>query len=585
MSPISTAHSGANSGSTSGFTSGSDSGHQADATAGSAAALLSLTALYSALRATYPTAGLETELLSLGVTGASAPPSGYGVRAVVRTEHLVLATAMAQGDSLEAAEDRACRRVLELLGLHCWPEDGRQGAGQGGGVPGGVRQGGAVQGGRGAMGADREAGESGSPTPVARGLDTGAPVEESAVRADAVKSGSTPANPPTHPEAVAPLLNFDAPHSTNGHRPSASADGVPADAALVDGSAADTTSAEVALATPPSIPPSIDTPLDVTPANPSLVDAAPLDSASVNATPIPLATSPNRPSPPATDGVPTAGLSPEPAPPLSVVPPPDSTPTLSLVPPLGSPAPTASPSSTAAAPPAPAPPTPLPAVEDWGESLAQLDVEVRRLGWTPQQEADYLQAHYGHPSRDYVTEYAELLDLIQALKAIPSPTPTSEPGSGPIVDPFPVSSGIAPWRPTPDPGHAASVATPAAPAVPQPTVVSSPGSAASGDPVTYTSPPTWETAPVATVPNPSPTPSPYSEPDPPAEPPPTPIPPAIAGLSRSEMMDQVLVECERLGWTPQQGKDYLRQAYGKTARSQLTNDELREFLTYLGNLS
>ncbi|MGA1625130.1 MAG: hypothetical protein ACO4AJ_05785, partial [Prochlorothrix sp.] len=72
MSPISTAHSGANSGSTSGFTSGSDSGHQADATAGSAAALLSLTALYSALRATYPTAGLETELLSLGVTGASA---------------------------------------------------------------------------------------------------------------------------------------------------------------------------------------------------------------------------------------------------------------------------------------------------------------------------------------------------------------------------------------------------------------------------------------------------------------------------------------------------------------------------------
>ncbi|MGA1285255.1 MAG: hypothetical protein ACO34J_14520, partial [Prochlorothrix sp.] len=70
----------------------------------------------------------------------------------------------------------------------------------------------------------------------------------------------------------------------------------------------------------------------------------------------------------------------------------------------------------------------------------------------------------------------------------------------------------------------------------------------------------------------------------PAAAPPATIPPAIALLSRTEMMDQVLVECDRLGWTPQQGKDYLRQTYSKGARSQLTNDELREFLVYLGNL-
>jgi len=51
------------------------------------------------------------------------------------------------------------------------------------------------------------------------------------------------------------------------------------------------------------------------------------------------------------------------------------------------------------------------------------------------------------------------------------------------------------------------------------------------------------------------------------------------------MMDQVLEQCTRLGWGAQEGKDHLKQTYNKTSRSQLTNDELREFLAYLQGLS
>ncbi len=244
---------------------------------------------------------------------------------------------------------------------------------------------------------------------------------------------------------------------------------------------------------------------------------------------------------------------------------------LSLVPPLES-------------PPAPSPldttPNPAPLVEDWGESLAQLDVEVRRLGWTPQQEADYLQAHYGHPSRDYVTEYSELLDLIQALKAIPKPplTPVAPPAA---VSPSP--SATAPTAtstasPSPLPNSLESWEILPLEAAPAGTAAIAPPAPAPIDPAAYTSSSLWESAPAppASVPPGSAA---------PASAAPATIPPAIALLSRTEMMDQVLVECDRLGWTPQQGKDYLRQTYGKGARNQLTNDELREFLVYLGHLS
>jgi hypothetical protein len=44
---------------------------------------------------------------------------------------------------------------------------------------------------------------------------------------------------------------------------------------------------------------------------------------------------------------------------------------------------------------------------------------------------------------------------------------------------------------------------------------------------------------------------------------------------------QTDVEIERLGWTPEQGKDYLLKTYAKRGRSLLSEEELRNFLTYL----
>jgi hypothetical protein len=52
-------------------------------------------------------------------------------------------------------------------------------------------------------------------------------------------------------------------------------------------------------------------------------------------------------------------------------------------------------------------------------------------------------------------------------------------------------------------------------------------------------------------------------------------------VNLSDVIAQTDVEIERLGWTPEQGKDYLFKTYGKRGRSLLSEEELRNFLTYL----
>ena len=44
------------------------------------------------------------------------------------------------------------------------------------------------------------------------------------------------------------------------------------------------------------------------------------------------------------------------------------------------------------------------------------------------------------------------------------------------------------------------------------------------------------------------------------------------------------LEMKRLGWTKEQGRDYLLSTYGKRARIHLTDEELLEFWHYLENL-
>jgi hypothetical protein len=88
----------------------------------------------------------------------------------------------------------------------------------------------------------------------------------------------------------------------------------------------------------------------------------------------------------------------------------------------------------AAAPPPPTAPPPAatepPAdPEDWSSELARLDLELRRLGWSREQEAAYLHRAFGHPSRSRLTSYADLKAYLSALEAL---SPGSEPASSPV---------------------------------------------------------------------------------------------------------------------------------------------------------
>lgn len=59
-------------------------------------------------------------------------------------------------------------------------------------------------------------------------------------------------------------------------------------------------------------------------------------------------------------------------------------------------------------------------------------------------------------------------------------------------------------------------------------------------------------------------------------------PPLTSGvIDFSEMVARSNIELKRLGWTKQRGVDYLLAKYNKKIRSELTDQELQEFLNYL----
>lgn len=51
----------------------------------------------------------------------------------------------------------------------------------------------------------------------------------------------------------------------------------------------------------------------------------------------------------------------------------------------------------------------------------------------------------------------------------------------------------------------------------------------------------------------------------------------------SEVIFQTDVEMQRLGWTPEQGREHLKKNYGKRGRTLLTEEELLDFFQYLAS--
>ena len=58
--------------------------------------------------------------------------------------------------------------------------------------------------------------------------------------------------------------------------------------------------------------------------------------------------------------------------------------------------------------------------EDWSSELAGLELQLRRLGWSRDEEASYLQRAFGHPSRSRLTTYADLRAYLGALEGLAS---------------------------------------------------------------------------------------------------------------------------------------------------------------------
>ena len=85
----------------------------------------------------------------------------------------------------------------------------------------------------------------------------------------------------------------------------------------------------------------------------------------------------------------------------------------------------------AEAPPDPPSPSAAPAEppadpEDWSDELAELDVQLQRIGWDRSQEGTYLQRAFGHPSRNRLTAFADLVAYLRTLRLLqPGADPTS----------------------------------------------------------------------------------------------------------------------------------------------------------------
>jgi hypothetical protein len=87
------------------------------------------------------------------------------------------------------------------------------------------------------------------------------------------------------------------------------------------------------------------------------------------------------------------------------------------------PVPTAEPLSPAASLEPPADP------DDWSDELAELDVQLQRIGWDRSQEGQYLQRAFGHPSRNRLTAYADLVSYLRCLRNLST---GSDPNSAPV---------------------------------------------------------------------------------------------------------------------------------------------------------
>ena len=72
--------------------------------------------------------------------------------------------------------------------------------------------------------------------------------------------------------------------------------------------------------------------------------------------------------------------------------------------------------------------------EDWSEELTAIDFELKRIGWTRDEERQYLERAFGHGSRHRLTRYADLVAFLRQLRQI-------QPGESPDQSAVPIHRG------------------------------------------------------------------------------------------------------------------------------------------------
>ena len=56
--------------------------------------------------------------------------------------------------------------------------------------------------------------------------------------------------------------------------------------------------------------------------------------------------------------------------------------------------------------------------DDWSEELTAVEMELQRLGWQREQEGEFLQRAFGHPSRTRLVNYADVVAYLKALRCL-----------------------------------------------------------------------------------------------------------------------------------------------------------------------
>ncbi|WP_292784103.1 hypothetical protein [Nostoc sp. NMS9] len=235
---------------------------------------------------------------------------------------------------------------------------------------------------------------------------------------------------------------------------------------------------------------------------------------------------------------------------------------------------------------------------NFAELLAQIDVEMQSLGWTREEEREHLKRNYGERSRTLLA-YKELLDLLQYLYLVSQPTPTLDEV---LIAKINVEMQRLRWTTEQGREHlkenyekrSLTLLTEVELLdflqylVSQPTPPLDEVLIAKINVETERLGQTTEQRQEHLKKN-------YekrsrtlltevelldflqylvSQPTPPLD-------KVLIAQTDNVLIAQTNVELQRLGWTPEQGREHLIETYGKRSRFFLTNEELHEFLQYL----